>query len=268
MSKTDMYDMTVKWIPKHFTLDNFKRIFQIIDYNDYLMTQVFITLLSVLLQIITTSFAAYSFARFNFKFKNLIFFMILLTLIIPQQTYMVTSYMQFRYFDFFGIGQLWGMVGQSTLNTPIPIILISIGGVAPRCGLYIYVLRQFFTNLPIEIEESACVDGAGVLDTFWRIMLPNSIPALTTIVVFSFVWSWNDLYTAATYMPTMKLFPLLLNNLTSSVTTTLNRSAVDMIEVSMLTNAGVLLILAPILIFFLVAQRFFIEGVERTGLTG
>ncbi|NCU26345.1 carbohydrate ABC transporter permease [Candidatus Nomurabacteria bacterium] len=268
MDKSDMYDMTVKWIPKNFTLDNFKRIFRLIDYEKYLFTQLFVTGLSVLLQLITTSFAAYSFSRFDFRFKNTIFFVVLLTLIIPQQTYMVTSYVQFRYFDFFGLGQLWGMAGSSTINTPIPVLLMSLGGVAPRCGLYIYVLRQFFKNLPVEIEEAAFVDGAGVLSTFWRVMLPNSITALTTIVVFSFVWSWNDLYTATTYMPAMKLFPLLLNNLTSSITTTLGRSMVDTIEISMITNAGVLMILLPIILFFMLAQRLFIEGIERTGLTG
>ena len=269
MSREDMYDMTVRWIPKNPTLDNFKEVIKILDYKKYFFTTFFISASSTIIQVAVCTFAAYGFARFKFKLNGPLFVIVILTLIIPPQTYMVSSYMMFRSFDFFGLGALFGMKGIPLLNTPFPVLILSIGCQGVKNGLFIFIMRQFFKNLPGEIEESAWVDGAGVFSAFFKIMLPNAVPALTTITVFSFAWSFNDLYTDVTYMPKMALFPLAMSKITSTIMSTLGgRSAVDTVTVSMLTNAAVFLILIPMIIFFLLAQKFFVEGVERTGLTG
>lgn len=270
MSKSDMYDMTVKWIPKNPSLNNFIDVFEKLNYKNYFITTFLISSAATLIQLFSCTLAAYGFARFRFRGRNLLFILVILTLIVPPQTYIVTSYMQFRFFDMFGLFKLFNPNAViSLINTPWPLFILSFGCIAVKNGLFIYILRQFFYKLPMQLEEAAWVDGAGVFSIFYKIMLPNAIPALTTVFVFSFVWTWNDLYTATTYMPGMKLFPIALSNLTFQITQSFGgASSIDTVVLSMLTNAGALLIILPLILFFFIAQKFFVEGIERTGLTG
>ncbi|MBE5786258.1 MAG: carbohydrate ABC transporter permease [Clostridiales bacterium] len=269
MAKSDMYDMTVKWVPRKPSLDSFKEVLWLIDYPAYLFTTLAVSAGATVVQIASCTLAAYGLARFQFRGRNLIFVFVILTLVLPQQTYMVTTYMQYRYFDLYGLLGLFGVPGQSLISTPWPLLLMSLGCQAAKNGLFIYILRQFLSRLPGELEEAAWVDGAGVGRIFLRVMLPNAGPALVTVSVLSFVWTWNDLYAASTYMPTMKLFPTLLNTLTFTITRAAGGpTVIDTVQVSMLTNAAALLIVLPLILLFIVAQKFFVQGVERTGLTG
>lgn len=270
MSRSDMYDMTVKWIPRSVTAENFQTVLDLVDYGTYFFNTLLTSSLATVLQLFSCTLAAYGFARFQFRGKNPLFFLVILTLVIPPQTYMVTTYMQYRFFDGYGVLGLFGMgsVG-SLINTPWPLILMSLGCQALKNGLFIYVLRNFFAKLPGELEEAAWVDGAGVMRIFTSVMLPNAGPAITTVTVLSFVWTWNDLYTVSTFMPGMKLFPTLLNTISFSIQQAVGgASVIDTVQLSMLTNAATLLIIAPLLVFFLITQRFFVEGVARTGITG
>ncbi len=269
MSPSDMYDMTVKWVPRQPTLDNFREVLSLIDYWKYFFTTLGVSLGATLVQVASCTLAAYGFARFRFRGRRVLFFLVILTLCVPQQTYMVTTYMQYRYFDGFGLLSFLGVTPQSLIGTPWPLMLMSFGCQAAKNGLFIYVLQQFLARLPGELEEAAWVDGAGVGRIFLQIMLPNAGPALVTVSVLSFVWCWNDLYTASTYMPSMPLFSTLLNNLAFQISRAEGGgSVIDTVQLSMLTNAGALLIIVPLIVLFLVAQRFFVQGIERTGLTG
>lgn len=268
MSRTDMNDLSVHWIPRSPTLENFRDVFMLIDYPKYLLTTFFDAFCITILQMASCTLVGYGFAKFNFKFKKLLFFFVILTLVVPQQAYSVSSFMIFRNFDFFGIGGLFGWDMGSLLNTPFPGIIISIGCQGTKNGLFIYIMKLFFEKLPKEMEESAWIDGAGIFKTFTKIMLPNTIPALTTVGVLSFVWRWNDLYFASTYTPRFNLMPLLLNDLTWQISQMVGRSDTGTVYISMITNAAALLILIPLVIFFLLVQRVFVEGVEHTGLSG
>ncbi len=269
MSPSDMYDMTVKWVPRQPTSDNFREVLSLIDYWKYFFTTLGVSLGATLAQVASCTLAAYGFARFRFRGRRALFFLVILTLCVPQQTYMVTTYMQYRYFDGFGLLSFFGVTPQSLIGTPWPLMLMSLGCQAAKNGLFIYVLQQFLARLPGELEEAAWVDGAGVGRIFWQIMLPNAGPAMVTVSVLSFVWCWNDLYTASTYMPSMPLFSTLLNNLAFQISRAEGGgSVIDTVRLSMLTNAGALLIIVPLIVLFLVAQRFFVQGIERTGLTG
>lgn len=269
MSKSDMYDMTVKWVPRAATLDNFREVLTLIDYPKYFFTTLGVSTLATALQLASCTLAGYGFARFQFRGRKIIFFLVIMTLVVPQQTYMVTTYMQYRYFDFYGLLRFFGVERRTLIGTVWPLALMSLGCQAAKNGLFIYILRQFLSRLPVELEEAAFVDGAGVGRTFFGIMLPNAGPVLVTVGVLSFVWTWNDLYTASTYMSSMPLFSTLLNTLSFSISRSAGgMSVIDTVRLSMLTNAGALLIIAPLLALFLLAQRFFVQGVERTGLTG
>lgn len=269
MSEADMYDMTVQWVPRKPTMDNFIEVLELIDYGKYFLTTLAVSGGAMLVQLISCSLAAYGLARFNFRGRGLLFGMVILTLVVPQQTYMVTTYGQYRYFDLYGILSPFLKEPIPLVGTPWPLLLMSFGCQATKNGLFIYILRQFFSRLPGELEEAAWVDGAGVGTIFLKVMLPNAGPALTTVGVLSFVWTWNDLYTASTYMSSLPLFSTLLNNLTFSISrATGGWSVVDTVQLSMLTNAGALLIILPLIVLFILAQRMFVQGVERTGLTG
>lgn len=269
MSESDLYDMTVQWIPRLPTLDNFAQVLELVDYGKYFCTTLFVSATAMVIQLLSCSLAAYGLARFRFRGRSLLFGLVILTLVVPQQTYMVTSYGQYRYFDFFGLLAPFMDEPVSLIGTPWPLILMSMGCQATKNGLFIYILRQFFQRLPGELEEAAWVDGAGVGTIFLRVMLPNAGPALTTVGVLSFVWTWNDLYTASTYMSSMPLFSTLLNNLTFTFDRANGgRSVVDTVRLSLTTNAGALLIIVPLILLFIFVQRMFVQGVERTGLTG
>lgn len=151
----------------------------------------------------------------------------------------------------------------------LSVALMSPGRQATKNGLFICVLRQLPAHLPVEMEEAAFVAGAGVDRTSWGVMTPNAVPVLVTAGVPSFVGTWNDLYTASTHMSGMPLFSTLLNTLSFSISPSAGGvPAIDTIRLSMLTNAGALLITAQLLALFLLAQRFFAQGVERAGRTG
>lgn len=269
MSEKDMYDMTVQWVPRMPTLANFTEVLELIDYGKYLLTTVAVSLGAMLVQLASCSLAAYGLARFEFRGRSVIFALVILTLVVPQQTYMVSTYGQYRNFDGYGLLAPFLKDPISLLGTPAPLLLMSFGCQAAKNGLFIYILRQFFARLPGELEEAAWVDGAGVGTIFLRVMLPNAGPALTTVGVLAFVWTWNDLYTASTYMSSLPLFSTLLNDLSFSISrATGGQSVVDTVHLSMLTNAGALMIIAPLIVLFILAQRMFVQGVERTGLTG
>lgn len=269
MNKTDMYDMTVRWVPKNFTLDNFRAVIPRMRYWEHLSTTLLYTLWFTFLQTAFTALAGYGLAKFRFRGRNVLYILVLLTLVIPPQTYITASFRQFRYFDFFGIGKIFGMQPISLNNTIWPVTILSIGCMGVKNGLFIYILQQFFRSMPKELDEAAWMDGAGPWKIFLRVALPNAMPAMTTVVVFAFVWNWNDLYSATTYMPSVPLLSTSLSKIVSTIEQSYGGwSFIDAVELSQLTNAGALLILAPILLFFLLAQKFFVQGIERTGLTG
>lgn len=268
MSAADLADFSVKWVPRDWTLQNFKIAAKAMDYWKNLFLTFGISFTGTILQTLFSVLAGYGFARFEFKGKKVIFLIVLLTLIIPPQTYMVSSYTQFLYFDIFGIGKLFGMAPIKLINTPLPLFLLSMGGVATKNGLYIYVAKQFFEKLPKEIEEAAEVDGAGVFTTCFRVMVPNVRPAIVTISVLSFIWIYNDLYMATTYMPEVKMFSTVLSTLPYVFKSAMSGPGAATLEVSVITNAGAILTIIPIVIIFFLVQRMFVEGVERTGITG
>lgn len=271
MSKSDMYDMSVSWIPKNPTLENFKAVFQYIDLFESFFNTLTLAVGATIIQIATCSLTAYGFARFEFKGKRILFLCVIFMLVVPQQTYSTTAYLQFKNFNFFGILSLFGSDWSiSLINTKWPVLILSLGCAALKNGLFIYILRQFFFNLPKSLEEAAWVDGAGVFRIFFSVMLPNAIPAIVTVMVFAFVWTWNDLYAAQTFMPSYPLVATALDTLSSNMAAAFRNesSIIDTYAISTVTNAAALMVIAPILVFFFATQRYFVEGIERTGLTG
>jgi multiple sugar transport system permease protein len=273
----DIYNSTVVWIPKHFTLDNFSLVLQVIDYPKVLLTSVLLSGSVMLLQMISCALAGYGFAKLKFRGSNLLFAFVIFTILVPPQTIMVPTYALYKNFDLFGIFELiTGRPGVNLIDTYWPFIISSILAMGLKTGLFIYIFRQFFRGIPKEIEEAAYIDGAGVLATFFRVMLPNAIPAIVTVMLFAFVWQWNDTYFTSLILTDPNLMSVKVSTVAGRIISYLaietgiatNTGNVDPFYLSMLSNTLMLLAILPLVVMYFFAQKQFVESVERTGIVG
>lgn len=272
MSRDDFVDVTVKLIAKYPTLDTYKAIIRDNAYFQALLNSTTLSLMCALLQTLTCTLVGYGFAKFKFRFKKLLFVCVIFTMIVPHETLQLSLFMKFRYFDIWGImggishlfGSGWS--GFNLLNSNWPLAIMSLTCIGFKNGLYIYIMRQYFNGVPDELEEAAYVDGAGVYRTFLKIILPMSTTMLVTIFMFSFAWQWSDMfYTGLFYTGTKSV---LLPDIVKIPTSLDTQYAAQQSFESAIRNTCGLLILAPLVVLYLFAQRTMIEGVERSGITG
>lgn len=270
MPRENLTDVTVKWIPTYFTLDNIRVAVGAMNFFPSLAKTTGLCAAVSLLQVISCTMAGYGFARFKFKGNGLLFGLVILTLVIPPQTYLITIYTQFQYFDVFGLIRLFtGNNGINLIGGPTPFLLLAATGMGIKNGLYIYILRQIFRGLPREIEEAARVDGAKAGTIFTRIMLPNATATVTVVFLLSFVWQYNDSFFSGLFSPDLRLLSTELSSLQFTITSYLGGwNTVNDTYTSLLINTGSLLVMAPLVVLFVVCQRSFVESVERSGLVG
>jgi multiple sugar transport system permease protein len=209
----------------------------------------------------------YGFARFKFPLKGFFFACVIITIVIPAHTIMLPLYQHFRNWDFFGIINAARGQKLNLLSTEMPMVLLTLFGTGLRSGLFIYIFRQFFRGLPKEIEEAAFIDGAGMWYTYFRIMLVNAVPAVITVMVFTLVWQYNDMfYTGLFTMPINHHIPEKLTTISATIGNV--DRVMDPQVLQLYVYAGVILVLVPILIIYLILQKYFMEGVERSGIVG
>ncbi len=258
---------TTKWIPRKIGFYNIEMALGYLDYQNAFMTTLQLSLIGSVIQVISSAIIAYGFARFEFPGKNLLFTLVIVTIIVPVQTYIMSQYVDFRYFDVFGI---IGAMGYEVnlLGTPWTFWLPSMFGVGLKSGLFIYIMRQFFLGMPKDLEEAATIDGCGYLKTFVRIMMPNAMVSCITVFLFSFVWHWNDYFTASTMYMIGESKPLAVMLFNASDLSGMAFSATESINYAYVKNAAGMLTIAPLVIVFLIAQNFFIESIDRVGIKG
>ena len=279
MALLDVFDNSVLWIPKHFTLDNLNVAALTMKYGQALLNSTFYAALSTVMQAVACMMAGYAFARFRFKGSNILFAVVILTIIMPPQQFMTPLYLHLSRFDVFGIVK--ALNGGKTINltsTYIPYYLMSLTGFGLRNGLFIFLFRQSFRGIPRETEEAAMIDGAGQFRIFWQIMLPSSITILVTVMLFSFVWQYNDTYYSSILLSDVRTLPKAYGLFNSAitgwddggaVTNMLSQYVLDDPKVlALLRNSAMLLILAPLLLIYAFAQKYFIQSIERSGLVG
>ncbi len=274
-TQLDMYDTTIIYIPKHYTLENFKSAWYFMEYPTILKNTFNISFWPTLLQVCSCALAGYGFARFNFRGKNILFVLVLLTIIVPPSTIMVPLYTSFRQFDPLYIATAMHAVGwisqpyldltDSLWSFILPAFLAS----GLKSGLFIFVYRQFFTGFPKELEEAAYIDGCGAMKTFLRILVPNALPAITTVFLFSIVWYWNDYYTVPMFLPNTATLPSTLSSMFSNMGTYGGAyRGIDKLMLYPILRAGIVLYIAPLLITFIILQRKFTESIARSGIVG
>ena len=300
MAPENFMDTTVVNVPRAFSAVIYKSIIVNFGYFKYFFSTLAFSLSVALLQTFSCCLIGYGLAKFKFRGAKVVFFLVILTLAIPHGTLQSAIFYRFRYMDIFGIfnflaggartGWEWldailakikilpadkFLGGLNLTSSVVPIILLSITGLAFKNGLYIFLLRQFFRGVPDELEESAYLDGANTFRTFVQVILPLSVPMMITVFLFAFCWQWTDDFYLKlffvgenpifmTYLPeytTVNGIPVLLSAAKAEAG---NSSQFDVA----IRYACGLMVCTPLIILYLFCQRYLVQGIERSGIVG
>ncbi len=259
-SYRDLYDFTVTWVPRGIEWQNYAIAFKLLDFRQYFTNSMVLTSLCTLGHLLSGSLIAYGFARYTFPGRRVLFAILVLVIIVPPQTIIVPSYMVFSNFN-------W-------LRSYLPLIVPTYFGLGLKGGLFIFIFRQFFLNLPKDIENAAKIDGCSFLGTYFRIVLPMSKSSLLVVGILSAVWHWNDYYEPSIYAPGLE--SMLLPQKTYMLIDFVSNPPLDILATYITSEgnpintatlmAGMMICLLPLILLFALLQRQFMEGIERTGL--
>lgn len=262
-TSADLSDITVSWIPTTIKIENFIMAAKALDYKTGLANTVIMTVLSTVGHVISCGMAGYALARYRFRGQKAVFLVVVVCMIIPIQTLIIPSFIMYS--------------KAGALNSFWPIVLPCFFGMGLKGGLFVFIFRQFFLRLPREIEDAASVDGCSFLGTYFRVIMPMSKSIILVVSVLSVVWHWNSSYEAEIYISKEYLKPLasrisvILEYVTNPPDNFFEQmasaSSEQVINVAVLM-AGCFLILIPIIILFAFVQKYFMQGVERSGLGG
>lgn len=266
-SDSDAYNPMVFLFPQNPTLERYKLAILRMDYWKTMGANILYVVSLTLIQVFICSMVGYGFARFEFPFKKLLFGCVVVMIVIPTYTIKLPLYTTFQSFDPLGIVSAIKGSPLNLMGTPWPVYIMSFLGCGVKAGLYIYIFNQFFRGLPKEIEEAAFVDGAGMWYTYFNIMLKNASPAVITVTVFSLVWQFNDTFFSNLFLVSEDI--VISKKITTLQMVIANQDKILNVTVQQLyLHAGVIMVLLPIVIMYLLLQRYFIEGVERSGIVG
>lgn len=263
------------WIPTDFDIiGNFAKALDCLDYFPTLFNTLKTEIFSAAIEVLICAVIGYGFARFDFKFKKFFVAVLFLTILIPDMMVIIPRRVNFSELDFLGLFSLIENITGTDLrinilNTSWCFWLPSLLGVGLRSGFLIYIYIQFFKGLPKELEEAAWVDGAGPIRTFVSIALPSSGVVILTVSVFSLIWHWNDSLLSGMYLTNEYPIAMKLDMYTTAMLQKygLEFNATDP-ESAAVLMAGCVLYIVPMLIFYMIVQRWFIESIDRVGITG
>ncbi len=271
MTQDDLYNPIVISIPQHFTTENYILTNELIDYTHTVMNSFWIALTIAIVQVAMGTLVGYGFARFEFPLKKFWFACVMIVILIPPQTISSSLHLHFRFFDIFGIFKMITGESINLRGSVIPYYLMSFGCMGLKNGLYIFLIRQFFRNIPKELEEAAYVDGCGTLKTFVRIMLPDAKPILTSCFLFAFVWQWTDGFYSKMFLGGTTLVSTELARLSDKLGAYIQRimgikTTVSVAYSNCIVSTGTLMIIMPLIVLYLFAQKGFVESLSSSGI--
>ncbi len=238
-----IFTQTGLW-PKVFTLDNYRKGWQglqDVSFGTFFVNSWMISVLSVLGNVVTCSFAAFAFGRLSFKFQKVWFALMLVTIMLPYHVTLIPQYIIYNELH-------W-------INTYFPLVLPKW---LAHDSFFILMMVQFIRGIPRELDESATIDGCSQRQIYFKIIMPLLTPALISAAIFTFIWSWDDFFSQMIYLSDIKLF-------------TVQLGIRSLFDPSGQSDWGALLAmstlsLVPITLIFLIFQRYFMEGIATTGL--
>lgn len=255
MSLDDLLNPMVSQIPSSFYMANYQAAFAALDYFPVFGLSLVVTVLPALIQTFIASMIGYGFARFNFPLKKLWLVLVLATYIVPPQVTLIPRYVLFR--DIGILNSVWAIILPATLGQGL------------NSAIFILIFYQFYRMIPKALDEAAQIDGASRLYTYFKIAVPLSIPSFITSILFSFVWQWNETYQTLIFLgDNIQTLQTRLAIFVSATQGTIGSTDMELAANEAQAMAGNILIMMPMLIVYFILQRWFIEGVDKSGLTG
>ena len=270
MEERDLYDSTIILLPRHVTLENYKIVADLTSFPESMINTFWISIVISLCQVVAATLVAYGFARYDFPLKKFWFACVVVLIIIPPQTIQTSLYITFAQFDLFGI--IKALTGDTVnlRSSMLPYVLMSLTCMGLKNGLFIYMMRQYFKNVPASLEEAAYVDGCGTMHTFVKIMLPDAMPTIASCFLFSFVWQWTDLFYSRNFLTSYRLYAVQMSTMVSRMGRYFSSDATQSVIVPngrqlQLISIAVLFCCIPLIILYCFTQRTFVESLAMTG---
>lgn len=263
MSQQDLINPEVDWIPRTFTLHNFRVAAQVLLMPRAMINSFLVSGLFAVAQTLVSTLTGFAFARYSFPGKRILFVLLLLSFIIPVPLVVIPRVMVFT--------TLQSLTGLQFIGTVIPQFLFALLGQGVNSAILILICYNFFKNIPISLDEAASIDGASPKQVFWHITIKLSFTIIVTIFLFAFVWNWNETYMTSTFIRAgVNLLPQRLGIFDSVFAQRGAELAADGGGEARVNEAykmaGTLISIAPLLILYFFTQRQFIEGIENTGI--
>ena len=260
MSMEDLLDTSVKWIPSSFYLQNYKDAAKSMDFWITFSKSLMKAAVPTAINVVICMAVGYGFAKYNFKGKKLMMAILIFSYILPSQITMIPTYVLYNKMGI--VGHLWAFV------------LPAVFGHGLNAPIFILIFYQFFKQVPKVLMEAASIDGAGHIKTFFRIAGPSAVPAIITVLLFSFVWYWNESYLTSLYVQGLSgnsfwtNLVIAVQDFDSSFNTkaSVGDTATSLNE--SVRMAATALSIMPLFIMYLILQRHFVESIDRSGITG
>ena len=256
-SPTDLLNPMVQWIPTEVYTGNYVKAWRVLSYPNTLVNSILVSVIPSLIQAAVCSVIGYGLARYRFKGKGLIFALIMATFIIPAQNTAIPQMLTFK--------------SLGLLGNVFAIILPALFGQGYRSAIFILIFYQTFMSLPKVLEEAARLDGASDLKVFLLVGLPAAVPAFIVSIIFSTVWYWNESYLTLMFLEGgVQTLPMQLAKFTQAYENLYPSGMVNIFERlnEAVKLAGTFLNILPLLVMYFVLQKWFVESVEMTGITG
>ncbi len=250
----EIFSLPIKWFPSHLTFEHYQKAFTTVPFGLYFWNSLVLSVAGVLANLFFGSLAGYAFAKLTFRGSKPMFRLLLAAMMIPGIVTMIPSFYVLRHFPLLGGNDLFGTGGQGLLNSFWGIILPGASGT-----FAVFFMRQFFLTLPTDMMEVARIEGCGEFRIFWNIYLPLTKPALATLSIFTFQAGWNSF-----------LWPMIVLNDPSKATIQMGLQAFSYNNQTDYgpMMAGALIAILPILILFLLLQKYFVQGIAFSGIKG
>jgi multiple sugar transport system permease protein len=265
MSTADLINPEIDWVPQSWSLMNLRVAWSVMDMPITIFNSLWFSGSLALAQTFVSAMTGFAFARYQFKFKNFWFLMILMSFVIPVPLVLIPRWMMFT--------TVQNLTGFKIIGTLYPQLLMTILGQGVYSAILILIFLNFFKMIPISLDEAARIDGATSWQVFFHIILKMSVPTIATVFLFSFVWNYNESYITSTFVRSaMKLMPLQLS-LFDSIFERMSASVPGAPGGQFRINesfkmAATLITMAPMMIMYVFVQKQFVEGIEKTGITG
>ena len=259
MSVKDLVNPLIVWLPSKLDTTNYEKALHVLNFWESVGTTLYVSTLPSLLQMVSCSLVGYGLARFNFTGKGVVIGMVVLTFLLPAQVTFIPQYLMYR-----DLGLLHSLKSY---------LLPALFGQGMKSAIFILVFFQFFSQIPKSLVEAASLDGANNLTIFFRIAVPTALPAFLLTFLLSTVWYWNDTYFASMYFGTeIKTLPMNLAQFEAQFSMMYPSSASNTSDPNMMNEgiqmAGTVLNILPLVIIYFFTQRWFMEGIDKSGITG